>query len=268
MKNALRRIAKELSLVKSAQPLEFYGGLIFLAGLALIIPLIFLAPHAVSGENAWIKPAKFFFSTALYVWTMGWIQLNLPRLKPDTSIWKNQLSWWIVGGMAIENMIITLQATRGVQSHFNQTSVLDIVLYAIMGVFAVAQIPAAFVILRKFMKMETKSNLILGIELGLMAFILGGFEGVYLSAQRGHTVGATDGGAGLPLVNWSLQHGDLRIAHFVLLHGLQILPLLAIMLGQHPRSPLILKVSFAAIVAISVGFFIQAFLGYSVASLF
>ena len=165
-------------------------------------------------------------------------------------------------------MIITFQAARGVQSHFNQTSVLDIILYGVMGFFAVAQIPVAFIILRNFLKIETRTNLILGIELGLMSFLIGGFEGVYLSAQRGHTVGATDGSAGWPLVNWSLQHGDLRIAHFVLLHGLQLLPILAIAIGQHPRAPQILKVSFAALITISVGLFIQAFLGYSVTSIF
>lgn len=46
-----------------------------------------------------------------------------------------------------------------------------------------------------------------------------------LHSQLIPALGAVNGRKGLPVVKWSRQHGDLRIAHFLGMHTLQIFPL-------------------------------------------
>jgi hypothetical protein len=92
-------------------------------------------------------------------------------------------------------------------------------------------------------------------------------QGHRMTVAGAHTVGAPDGGAGLPGTGWSRTHGDLRIGHFVGLHALQVLPLLALVCAamqwpQDRRTRLMIAAS-ASYFALFVLLMWQAFRGVS-----
>ena len=126
--------------------------------------------------------------------------------------------------MFIEIALVTLQAARGVKSHFNRESLDSGIIYAVMGIFIIYNTVLVFLMTLKFFKIsfDLPKLYLRGIQLGLVSFLLGSILGMYMSSSPGHTVGAADGGVGLPFLNWSTHFGDLRVMHFIGLHGLQI----------------------------------------------
>jgi hypothetical protein len=56
--------------------------------------------------------------------------------------------------------------------------------------------------------------------------------GARMTVSGAHTVGGPDGGPGVIGTGWSTEHGDLRIAHWIGLHALQALLIVAFLLGR------------------------------------
>jgi hypothetical protein len=94
--------------------------------------------------------------------------------------------------------------------------------------------------------------------------VIGGF----ILARGTHTVGAPDGGPGLPFVGWSTIAGDLRISHFIGIHAIQIVPMFAFILWRMAPRPALARRRVAvlaaaiAVACIIIATFLQAMLGH------
>jgi hypothetical protein len=191
------------------------------AGLAVV------DQRTLVGAPLWFKPIKFSTSIALYSLALAWM---LGQLRERTM---RRTGWLIVAGMVVEMVIIVGQAARGQKSHFNDDGGLGSLLFATMGAtIAVVWLLTLAIALRFLRESGRDRAMTLAIRLGLLVSLVGMAVGFALSINGGHAVGVPDGGPGLFFVGWSTVGGDLRIAHFVGLHALQVLPLLAALLAQ------------------------------------
>ncbi len=191
--------------------------------------------RTVLGVSTWLKPMKYMATLAVYLWTIAWFTryVRRPRWAMKT------VSIVISVAIVIASACILLQAARGRRSHFNVVTDFDLAIFQTMGVMIGINLLMVAVVFFLFSKptLRLAPSYLLGIRAGLLLFLAGGAIGGYMIVQGGHTVGALDGGEGLPLLNWSTSAGDLRIAHGVALHALQILPLVGFGLGRWRRVP-------------------------------
>lgn len=216
-------MATFLNELRRRNALLYYAGWLNLAGAIVCMVMIMVDDTQVLGINAWIKPMKFFLSIFIFNWTMGWLlfHLNRPRAAKAYSIMVTLM-------LAFEMVVIVWQAANGRLSHFNISKPLYLMLFNLMGVAIVILVVwTAYIGFLFFRKKPTdiSAAYLWGIRFGILLFVIFSFEGGMMAAQLRHTVGAEDGGPGIPVFNWSRQYGDLRIAHFIGMHALQVLPL-------------------------------------------
>jgi len=198
-------------------------GLLHFILLACVLIAMYFDHREILGLNIWMKPAKFFLSTGLYLWTLGWL-LNYVEAP---IVARSSLGTIASIIMMFENVGVFGQAIRGERSHFNFTSGLNSGVYALMGILIVINTILLVVLLWWFMTNAAPmpAGALWGCRLGVLLAVLASIEGGFIVQNLAHTVGLKDGGPGLPVLNWSTQAGDLRVSHFIGLHGLQVLPL-------------------------------------------
>lgn len=211
--------------IKNRFPFLHYTALLHLVAFVLVCLAIIIDDRELLGVNVWIKPAKFLVSTFIFLWTVGWY-LKFYPFREKTKTWIAN-SFSIL--MFVENSVISLQAGRGVRSHYNVSSAFDATLFSAMGL-AIGSITLLvfWIFIKSFSsKLQLNSGMKWSIRIAWFAFLFASLVGSLMIRQLAHNVGVPDGGVGLPFLNWSTSGGDLRIAHFFGLHAIQVIPLFA-----------------------------------------
>jgi hypothetical protein len=191
----------------------------------------------ITGVNAWLKPARFGLSSAVTCLTLA----SIAGYLKDWPAVRNWASRVFAFSITIEIVVIDMQAARGTTSHFNLSTPFDAAAYIVMGItIGVLWISMAAITFALMRQVVEPSSWQWALRLGLLISLLGAAGGGFMLRETpqqnliprspivgAHTVGAPDGGPGLPVLNWSTANGDLRIAHFAGLHAIQVLPLIA-----------------------------------------
>lgn len=209
-------------------------GFVHAALFLLFVIAAVLDPTQIGGVARWLKPMKFALSIAIFTVTMAWLLSYLEQSGRAVGV----ITAIIGSTMTGEMVLITVQAWRGVRSHFNQSSLFDTAVFATMGILILTNTIAAAYTWYLFMRRPASIGgaHLSGVRLGLVIFMLASLIGGVMVGRGAHSVGVRDGGPGLPIVNWSTSAGDLRVAHFVGMHALQALPLLGWILDRRRTS--------------------------------
>ena len=257
--------------LNATDPLLSRLGWVLFGVVPLFAALAFLLPASVHGinpqVNPWIKPIKFSLSFSTFATTISLFLLAL-RI-PE---WQIRLARRVIAiSVAFEIFSLAAQAGRSIYASGGHT-LLDSFLAQMtnsMVMINTAIVTAMFVL---FCANRVHSSLVdrpmlAALRYSVAIFLVGNAVGGYMLARGSHTVGAADGGRGLPFVNWSTIGGDLRIAHFIAIHAIQIVPLFAYILAQMAPIPTVKQRKFAVAalaiaVALAVGAtFVQAAMG-------
>lgn len=234
----------------------FWFGVLTALGACITTVLMLVTQRQISGVNAYLKPTKFYISIAIFSFTMAYFTQFLTAESHVLAY-----SWGMAICLGFELLAITFQAARGKRSHFNVDSPFDGIVFTLMGIMIViAMVWTAYMGYRFFVQPEfaIDMTLVWGIRLGIIISVIFAFQGGYMASKLRHTVGADDGGDGLPFVNWSKQHGDLRVAHFLGIHALQAIPLFGAFIAQNSTQVFVFAAVFFIVVSLT---FYQALQG-------
>lgn len=207
-------------------------GLLLVLSLAPTMAAMQIDDRIFQGHSIWLKPVKFQIALAIYALTLAVFARWLPPTLRAAG-WFRVYIGVVTFSILAELAWIGGAAALGTASHFNASSPVWAMLYALMGLFAVTLTSAALVFgIAIWRNLDTglPGALRLSVALGLvLTFLLTVGVASVMSSGTGHLVGVpAPGDTGLPILGWSRSAGDLRVSHFLATHALHGLPLIGL----------------------------------------
>ncbi|MBW4716559.1 hypothetical protein [Saccharothrix obliqua] len=181
------------------------AAVLFLAGLCHLA-VFFVAGGPWEGPVSWRKPVTFGLSFGLTLATYTWVG-GLLRLRP---VWVAVFT----GASVLEVSLISLQAWRGVPSHFNEATAFDTAVTRVLAFGGVSLIAAVVaLVVTAFRAAHLPPSTRWAVRVGAASLAVAMAFGGLMIAERGGS--------------WKLSHG-------VAMHGVLVLPLLAWLLTFTP----------------------------------
>jgi len=236
------------------ETLFYYGFICLILSLAFLL-LTKVTTTQVYNVNAWYKPFKFAFSTFLFAWAMAWYCYYLPNFNIKL------FNWSVIILLGFEIFYIAFQANKGQLSHYNLSTPVYSALYSMMALAASAvTIYTAYVGLLFFTHSfpELPNYYLWAIRFGIILFVIFSFEGFAMGSRLNHSVGALNDNSSWFIIGWSKTVGDLRVAHFIGMHALQVLPVLSFYVFKNTKLTLALSLLYGLLALLTL---IQALQG-------
>lgn len=225
MSSLISNLSSALTLHKPTSRWLRAAGILLLVSAAFHVVVLIVQGGQWAGPVGMRKPITFGLSVGLMLWTIGWV-IDQLRSRPRLEA--------IVGGTLAasslaEVALITLQAWRGVPSHFNSSTAFDGALFAGMGVTVmILSLALTACTVWVFVAPPTDPVVRLAARAGLVVMLVGlgiggwmiGIGTAYYERTEHVPDPLRSGADGVP-----------TFAHGMALHGIQLFVGTAILLG-------------------------------------
>jgi hypothetical protein len=195
--------------------------IVLLSTFGIVVGIFCLALNAMRGgapigvEGDLTKPASFDIAVGIYLLTLAMLYPSA-RFTPRGS--RHWIGWTIalfLYGFLLE----TVQTFRGIDPRFSHVgSLLDGILGSVFGLVAIGFIVLFVVLARQFFRDRTdsRSPVTLAIRYGCVATLAAFAAGIWMSVIQGRHTGSA---------------GNILALHALGFHGLQAIPVVALLLG-------------------------------------